>query len=163
VLYRAGQFFRALFARIRPEERALVARTLPPAAAALFGEMARGDRRHGLDVFYALRAAGYGDRALLEAALLHDAGKTAAGLTVFHRVAVVLLDIAHPSLVARLAGDGVGWRAPFASHLRHAEIGAAKALSAGCSPETAELIRRHHAPTADSDELAALQRADREN
>jgi hypothetical protein len=163
VLYRVRQFLRAVTARIRPAERALVERYLSPSQAALFAQMARGDRRHGLDVFYALRAAGHDDRALLEAALLHDAGKAVVGLTVLHRVAVVLLDLASPPLVGRLAGDGSGWRAPFAAHVRHAENGAAIALSAGCSPETVALIRRHHAPTRDDERLSALQRADREN
>ncbi|MBN1640444.1 MAG: hypothetical protein JXA09_04340 [Anaerolineae bacterium] len=163
MLYRVRQFFRALLARVDPGERALVAQVLSPAQAALFGQMARGDQRHGLDVFHALRAAGHDDRALLEAALLHDVGKTAVGLTLLHRVVVVLLDAAAPSLIGRLAGDGKGWRAPFAAHVRHAEIGASKALSAGCSPETAALIRRHHAPAHDDRRLAALQRADREH
>jgi hypothetical protein len=125
--------------------------------------MVRGDQRHGLDVFHALRAAGHKDRTLLEAALLHDVGKSGVRLTILHRVAIVLLDAAAPALLERLADQGKGWRAPFAAHVQHARIGAELALSAGCTPDTVALIRDHHTPAHNDERLAALQRADREN
>jgi hypothetical protein len=52
--YRWRQFRWALGARIREEDRALVARFLPPEAQALFRRMPRGDQRHSLAVLRTL-------------------------------------------------------------------------------------------------------------
>lgn len=122
--------------------------------------MHRSDQRHSLDVFLTLRRAGYEDRALLQAALLHDVGKAAAQLTVWHRVAVVLLGRFAAGWLDRLAVDGQGWRAPFAAHLRHVQQSAEWAALVGCSPDVVALIRDHHTPSSKDKRLAALQWAD---
>ena len=84
--HRAWQFFSAAFARVRPSERVLVERHLSPAQMALFWHMARCDQRHALDVLQTLRQAGHHDETLLQAALLHDVGKAAGRLTIWHRL-----------------------------------------------------------------------------
>ena len=140
--------------------------------------MARSDQRHCLDVYHTLRRAGHEDECLLRAALLHDAGKgRPAGLaggrgsgwpmTVWHRVAIVLLQAftwrdAGPRWLARLAADGRGWKAPFGLHAGHAEAGARQAEEAGCAPEVVGLIRDHHGGGAEGDQerLCALRWAD---
>jgi hypothetical protein len=162
-LYRVGQFFRAAFARIEPHERACIRQYLTPAQAALFEQMARADQRHGLDVLYALQRAGYDDRALLQAALLHDVGKAAVRLTLWHRVAVVLIGRFAPHWLDRLARDQRWWAAAFAAQVRHPEVGAQRAAEAGCSAEVVDLIRRHQDPDSGDSRLAALQSADRQN
>lgn len=158
-LYRAWQFFRAAFGRVRTAEVEGAARYLEPAQMALFRRMPRCDQRHGLDVFATLWAAGERDEALLAAALLHDVGKAGGGLTLWHRVAVVLLG----HRVDRWAGDGRGWRAPLAVHVQHAEMGARRAAAVGCAPDMVDLIRRHHDPAPDDRRTAALQWADKRN
>ena len=163
--YRVQQFFQAVRARVEPEERELVRRLLPPAAADLFSRLPRQDQRHGLDVAGALLQRRQDDPDLLAAALLHDAGKAVAGLTVFHRSAIVLLAHWGPGWLRRLGSGRRRWQRPFWVHLHHPALGAELARGAGCSERTARLIALHHAePVAAGDAervlLAALQEQD---
>jgi hypothetical protein len=133
--------------------------------------MSRRDQRHGLDLVCALgvcalQRQGYRDRALLQAALLHDVGK-AGHLRLWHRVAVVLWERFAPAMLHRLASDRPGSRGyPLFTHLNHPQLGAERAEEAGCDQLTVELIRRHHEPLAVAGEskgdrlLAALRAAD---
>jgi len=141
-------------------------RYLPAEALKLYEAMPRYDRRHGLAVMQTLQAEGHTDPALMAAALLHDAGKSAVvggRLTLWHRALVVLMNALSPNLVGQIGQDQPGsWRWPFFVQMHHAEIGAELAQYAGCSGCTAELIRSHEAPRGQTDGalLAALQRAD---
>lgn len=170
-MYRVRQFVRAAGSWIRSDDAdiAIAAGYLPPEAIKLFRAMSRYDRQHALKVMQALERQGHTERDLLAAALLHDAGKnvTQEGrVRLWHRVAVVLMHVARPGLLVRLAEGGrQGWRRPFYVALTHAAIGAEAAAQAGCSEVTVDLIRRHedaqeqiHDPL-----LAALQAADSEN
>jgi hypothetical protein len=180
-----AQFFRATLARVRADEHDLIKRHLTSAQAALFYRMARSDQRHCLDVYHTLRRDGWEDGCLLRAALLHDAGKASpAGLdgrsgggwpmTVWHRVAIVLLQAftwreVGPRCLERLAVDGRGWKAPFFLHAQHAHVGAQWAKEAGCTTKVVALIRDHHevrarmVEGAEEDRLSALQWADERN
>jgi len=185
---RVRQFFRATFARVRASEIVELEAVLTPAQRVLFGQMARSDQRHSLDVMHTLRQAGHHDRDLLQAALLHDAGKSvpAGGkpstgrgplqrLTVWHRTAVVLMQKATPGRLARLAADGRGWKRPLAIHVQHAQTSADLAAQAGCTPKVVALIREHHtqrpsgasaqndASTSVDDQAALLRWADEQN
>jgi putative nucleotidyltransferase with HDIG domain len=162
---------RAVAALARPKDAATAQAEphLPPAALSLFQAMPRYDQQHALNVLHTLQSMGHHDPDLLAAALLHDAGKTAgqAGtLHLWHRVAVVLMRAFAPDLLARTARDQPGsWRQPFFVQQHHAEIGAELARQTGCSPRTADLIRRHEeSPDRSGDPLlAALQAADSAN
>ena len=168
-LGRVRQFFRATFAQVRPGEIAALSAILTPAQMALFKRMQRCDQRHSLDVMCTLRRAGYDDLDLLQAALLHDTSKAvdARGplqrLTVWHRTAVVLMHKLAPGWLARLAADGRGWKRPFEIHVQHAQLSAALAAQAGCTPEVVALIRGHHNPEPNDKRLALLQWADEQN
>jgi hypothetical protein len=169
VLYRVGQFLRALTARVREEQAEQATHILTPQARALFRRQAVQDQRHALAVYHALRQSGHIDTHLLAAALLHDVGKAAARLPAWQRAAIVLVERFAPRLLARLSqGDPEGWRRPFAVYAQHPEVGARWAEEAGCSPLTIALIRRHRdhlvndpSPSTEEDQLlAALQAAD---
>jgi HD-like signal output (HDOD) protein len=110
-----------------------------------------------------LQRAGHDDPVLLQAALLHDVGKAAARLTLWHRVGMVLIERLAPRWMDRLARRQQGWAAPFLVHARHPEIGARWAAQAGCSAEVVDLIRRHQDPHVGNGRLAVLQLADRQN
>jgi len=160
---RARQFLRATLARVRPDEYRLIDAHLLPAQATLFRRMQRWDQRHCLNVFYTLRRSGCQDGLLLQAALLHDVGKAAGPMPLWHRVALVLLRRWAPEWLARQAEDGRGWRAPFAVHARHAAVSAQWAAEAGCRAEVVAYIRGHHDPLPDDKRLSALQQADEQN
>jgi hypothetical protein len=162
-MHRTWQFLRATLGRVGPDEYALAASRLTAAQFALFQSMVRCDQRHCLDVFHTLYAAGHRDDALLQAALIHDVGKAAGRLTVWHRVAVVLMNAFAPRWLQRLGAQDRGWRAPFAAHIRHAQQSARWATEAGCSPDVVRLIHGHHQPNPNDRRLALLVWADERN
>ena len=137
---RAGSYLRA---GVRPAERAELVGWLSPAQLAMFDAMIVADRRHGLDVVAALRAAGIKADDAIMAGLLHDAGK---GQTGFAPRVVHSLGQAYgpwiPAAVAWLPGMAL------ALHrlATHAETSARMAAAAGCSARTVDLIRWQEAP-----------------
>ncbi len=175
--YRVRQFFAAVGAYLRPiraEELAAARRWLPQAAWPLFDAMPRNDQRHSLAVLAVLTAQGRGEAALMQAALLHDVAKSVSGVTLFHRVAVVLLKWLWPAWLERLARQPApargSLRYPFWAHVNHPRLGAEMAAAAGCDPTAVALIRAHQEPPRAAwdgggfDEmLAALQAADGDN
>ena len=137
------QFRAHLGATVTPEERAELVGWVTPAQLALFDHMHVADRRHGLDVVAHLRADGATDPDLLVAGLLHDAGKGDTG--VWPRVAYALGQ-AYGAWIWRVAGAVPGFGRPVRRLRDHAELSAALASGAGCSPTTVMLIRHQDAP-----------------
>ncbi len=175
--YRVLQFKKAVgasLAPLSPAEETKVRAVLPDRAWPLFAAMPRADQRHSLEVWRTLSGQGRDAPALTQAALLHDCAKHRGGITLAHRVAVVLLRAFRPELLATWAeapvpGPG-GWRQPFWAHAHHPGLSAALAEAAGCDPIAVALIRRHQVvETDDTDDastyglLAALQAADDDN
>ncbi len=189
-LYRAAQFFAALRAGLpgwaggkRVQDDGVVAAVLVTAAQRqLFDRMPANDRRHALAVARTLQETGFDHPALLQAALLHDVGKS-IGQPLPHRVLIVLLEAFWPAALAWLSSLNArgrqpaslavlrvsAWRRPFVVHARHPVIGAIWADEVGCDPLAVRLIARHqdkldHGPGDNEDKLlAALQRADNLN
>jgi hypothetical protein len=158
-VHRVGQFFGHLTARVDPGEEARACRLLPDGAWPLFAAMPTPDRRHALNVAGRLLADGHTDPDLLAAAMLHDAAK-GRRLSLWHRVAGVLLGAVAPGTLERLASPAErSWRYPFHLYLHHAAMSADAALGAGCSPRTAAFIRGS-GDAADGLLAAALLRAD---
>jgi hypothetical protein len=152
-----------MLARVSGTEFALVEQVLSVQQVALFNRMHRIDQRHCLDVFHTLYRAGYRDAELLRAALLHDVGKTAGRMTIFHRVAVVLMGKAAPDLLARLAHSGRKWTRGFAVHALHPQVGA-QLVGGTDTPQVALLVKGHHDPDPQRDtQMAALHWADGQN
>jgi hypothetical protein len=159
--YRVRQFVSAVGATIWPlaaDERAEARSWLPGCAWPLFDAMPRNDQRHSLNVLRSLRAAGYDDPSLMQAALLHDVAKSAGGVMLFHRVAVVLLKTVRPDWTVRMAQAPApargGLRYPFWAHANHPILGAEMAAEAGCDPPAVTLIRRHQDTDGGAEEQA---------
>jgi hypothetical protein len=170
-LYRVYQFFAALKA------------TLPPWAGGVWGGLTTEDetlvtsalKTPGQQQLFArtLQAAGYHQTTLMQAALLHDVGKS-MGQPLLHRVLIVLFEAFWPTGLAWLSGKSASqsrqngtkyaigntsetsqfsfhpsiqkvgwWRRPFVIHAQHPMIGATWAEEAACEPLVVRLIARH--------------------
>lgn len=147
---------------MREDEYILVKAHLSAAQMALFKDMHRIDQRHSLDVFHTLYGAGYRDPVLLQAALLHDVGKSASRITILHRVVVVLMKKAVPGWLEGLVQDGGGWKHGLAVYASHAAI-SARLVQEVSSPEVVFLIAEHHNSDPQDDRLAILRWADGQN
>jgi HD domain len=171
--YRLGQFLSHLRPQhLGPDERAEVESVLGAGLAQLFRRQTAGEQAHSLRVMRAVAASGgeYGSRReLLQAALLHDVGKSAAPINLTDRALVVLARRFAPDAARRWGtGRAVGLRRPFVTALRHADWGADLCARAGALPVTVDLVRRHQTPmstpaTPEDEMLALLQAADDDN
>lgn len=163
-VYRARQFFAALTAgQLSQVDRALIESYLTPAQQVLFEQMPKNDQQHAVAVARTLLDQGWHEIDLIQAALLHDAGKADGGLHLGYRVAIVLLRKFWPAGLKWLAAGETGWRRPFHVHQHHPEIGAQLAAEAGASPRVVELILHHQSSPARHEGLtglAALRAAD---
>jgi hypothetical protein len=189
--YRVCQFFAAIKAAlptwvggvkedVAAADRALLVSILPLSSQQrLFDRMPPNDRRHAIAVARTLQEAGYRQPALLQAALLHDAGKS-LGQPILHRTLIVLFEACWPAALPRLSTPGSSasgihnslltnvpfWRRPFVIHAQHPAIGATWAEAVDCEPLAINLIARHQdklsgEPTDETGKLlAALQWAD---
>lgn len=177
VAYRVQQFGQALLANWREpsrEELEEARRLLPQAGWQLFAEMPRAEQKHALGVLHWLKAAGYEQPELTQAALLHDVAKHRGGVTLVHRVIVVLLKAFAPRTWQHLKTVPepplADPRHPLWAHANHPAGSAVLAAEAGCSLEAVDLIRRHQEVLTTSEFrtpaealLAALQAADDNN
>jgi len=168
--YRVRQFALALGASINLEKTDVLREYLEVPQLELFHRMSSMDQHHCLAVFRTLQEAGETDAALLQAALLHDVGKTMGPVRIWHRVIAVLANALGPPLWETMGGKPGTWRYPFYVHRQHAVLGAEMAHRVGCSPQAVWLIAHHEDRPADSQAgdgesklLAALQAADEVN
>lgn len=169
-LHRVRQFALALRARATQAAVEDLAQNLDPRQQELFDQMPSMDQRHCLAVFRALREGGQTDPALLQAALIHDAGKALGPVGIRHRVTAVLAKALSPRLWEKLDGGPGSWQYPFRVHRHHAALGAELAAKAGCSPEVVWLVAHHEDDQVEGQardgigaRLAALQAADQIN
>ena len=155
-LYRVSQGLHALRPRLDRDALEATGRILLPGERQLFDAMEKRDRRHALAVFGRLRSTGIDDRDLLAAALLHDCGKGA--VPVWLRS----LNVIAPRLVSVLAKIGANDRSAAFRMRNHAEIGAARADSAGSSAATVRYIRGR-VPAEEQAKMMLLMVADDES
>lgn len=125
---------------VESAERAWVQRVLTPPELAVWETLGPADRAESVAV--ARRAARElgpdADPRWLAAALLHDAGKTGAGLGTGARVAA--------TVVAGVVGDGRvrRWSNRIGRYIAHDDAGAALLETAGARPEVAAWAGAHH-------------------
>lgn len=148
-LHRASRFFGSL--RPGPPKKADVAwaaDVLNPEELRLFNRMSNPDRRHSVAVARAVERA-LGAEAttpVLAAALLHDVGKSQAGLRTYGRVVATL---SHA-----IVGDSFAdhWRRTsgltrrVGLYLQYPRIGAEMLELAGSDPLVVAWAREHHLP-----------------
>ncbi|MCE5260168.1 MAG: hypothetical protein LLG44_14090 [Chloroflexi bacterium] len=165
--YRFRQGWHYLTSSEEAVDYVLVRAILDEPALSLFRRMPIADQVHACCVLAALQATGLISDDLSRAALLHDVGKTQAGLSIFYRTCVVLLRRLFPKWLAALsAKPEPAWRRPFYIQARHAALGAYMARNAGCSERTVWLIEHHDLRSSQGTgmiadkELLALQAAD---
>lgn len=137
--------------RLTDDERGWVRERLGDAEDALWCRMGRADRCHAHDV--ARRAVeALGDDAtppVVAAALLHDVGKTEAGLGTYGRVMATLsAAVAGREMAAAWSGTR-GMTRRIGLYLRHEELGADMLELAGSDPLTVALVREWSAPDDD--------------
>jgi hypothetical protein len=163
--YRSRQFRRALPIPCRPVADEQLCPHLSAAQIVLFRRMQPSEQAHAFQVYERLTAAGHADPDLLAAALLHDAGKALAPLSLVDRALVVLGEHFFPAAARRWGSGGPrGLRRPFVTAAQHPAWGADLAAAAGASSRICDLIRRHQdVPAADDLLLAALQSVDDES
>jgi hypothetical protein len=133
---------------LSPVEQAEVHDALEPDLRRLFFAQPVPDQRHALDV--ARRAGGGPER--VEAALLHDVGKTGCGLGAVGR-----------SLATLWSFSGLPIWGSWRTYLEHGEIGAQLLETAGASDLTVAFTRQHPGPVpggVDIDDWRALTAAD---
>ncbi|MEX2246247.1 MAG: hypothetical protein WEC75_06130 [Dehalococcoidia bacterium] len=159
IRHRVRQFAGALRPRLDDAARAEADACLEAPQRALFEAMMLRDQQHGIEVLRRVRAAAPApDPPLFVAALLHDCGK--GRVQLWQRVAFVLLEVAAPWLLRRIAVEhGAEWRRPFWRLLHHPELGARLAAEAGAGADTVRMVREQDAKHPDH-RLALLQAAD---
>ncbi len=168
VVYRVQQLLRALVAQRRVSQQRVegAIALLNPRAQVLFGQQASHDQEHALVVWEALGQTGHTSEDLLAAALLHDVGKSVSPFHPWQRAVFTLIEHFAPRALDRATRTPAGGlRHRLWQYARHAEIGAALAKDAGCSPVTVRLILRHedqlHTCQTEEDRwLVALQTVD---
>lgn len=147
IRYRAWQTLQALTANWRPVDDHLAEAALPPALYNCYRSMSRNDRQHHLRVYRRLVADGHHQPALLQAALLHDLGKTRYRFSVLDRIWVVIVKTLLPRQFDRWGqAEPVGWRRPIVISAQHPAWSAEMVNAAGGDPLTVELIARHQDP-----------------
>ena len=171
LLYRVRQFKQAVSAPALTEaELAEIQAILSEAEFDLFLRFDRGEQWHSYQVMHTLQDAGHNQPDLLQAALLHDVGKTRSPLTVWDRSLIVAVKKVMPGKTAVWGQNNADdWKRPFVVKAQHPEWGAEMAEAAGSSEMVVSLIRRHQddLPETDGVEedklLRLLQWADDQN
>jgi putative nucleotidyltransferase with HDIG domain len=158
--YRIRQFWHAINAGYLSQSALEeVSAILNSAQLELFYSQSSIVQQHSYRVMRLLRVSGNDDNDLLEAALLHDVGKTKMPVKWWERPFVVLVQSLIPTLSATWAsGPPESWRRPFVVQAKHAEWGAEMAEAAMSSATTVTLIRRHQDP---AEWAVGMEREDR--
>ncbi|MBR3723388.1 MAG: HD domain-containing protein [Selenomonadaceae bacterium] len=158
---RAGQFFRAVFAKITDEDKDYAKKYLNDKGESLFFAMAEFDQAHALAVARTIEKFEYsGEREfLVRLALLHDVGRRKADSSVFGKVFAVLIN-GFSKKIGRYLSKYFRF---LYIYYNHPQIGAKLLTEAGFVKE-AEIIRLHHESVLNqSKELSLLKKADEMN
>ncbi len=159
--------------KLSPDNQAFARRYLDDAGWFLFSQMSMLDQRHTLRAArYIVRKAAFQRGVvnlnnLVQAALLHDAGKIKGEILWVYRLPVRLVRDLFPRRQKRWAARDKSRSFRYALYvdLVHATRGAYMAKSLGLPATVVSLIKRHHDPQSRTyePELSLLQEANRKN
>lgn len=160
MFYRFLQFYHGLFPKISSEDQQLVQSFLSGPSLYLFQKQSLADQRHALDVAVdLLKNQAYlsfpEKRTLIQAALLHDCGKTRYPLKLWQRVYIVLcnkLPLTTQEFLRNL-NNCRSLSLPLILAQQHPKWGALLASQAGLTEYVIELIRTHHHPDSEMGKL----------
>jgi hypothetical protein len=156
--YRASQFFSALNACVREEDREFVRGLLPGPLLDHFLALKPEDQQHSIAVCRLLMKAGCRDPDLLRAALLHDIGKGRPSL--WQRVFFVLLEPIGARTASRAVGslvDRLAWYRKL--QLQEEEAARMMTVAGDWGPLT-RLVAGSPATTAEELRVLVLRAAD---
>ena len=167
IFRRVKQFFRALTARVTPDDGKYLAAHLNAEEQKLFFAMSKADQYHSLRTAYTIERLVIEDKQgidrefLIRCALLHDVGRVKGDIGIFGKIFTVLVTDFAPSFADKLELRGNYW---LYIYRHHAEIGGRKLQQIGLFRE-AKIIAKHHAPPSPNDpyELKLLRLADESN
>jgi hypothetical protein len=166
------RFFKALNAKISIADEEFVRKYLSKQEQILFYKQRLADQRHSLDsAYYILRDTSSSKWAnkhiLINAALLHDIGKTYVFLPLWVRPVCVILEKYLHSFYIYLGKKGKSqksWKIIkyFYAYQFHSEIGVEILSEIDADPKVLELIELHHSEPFQNEpkELPFLRRAD---
>ncbi len=162
-----GRFFGSLRPGGPPEaEVAWVTSVLSPAELDLWQSMNGPDRRHSVEVARRVEVDLDADASspVLAAALLHDVGKTKAGLRTYGRVIATLSGVFGGHEMAHHWSEKRGFTRKVGLYLMHDELGADLLEIAGSDELVVTWAREHHWPehmwTLPTELATALKAAD---
>jgi hypothetical protein len=145
-----GRFFGSLRPGGPPSsDVAWVESTLSSTELDLWRSMNGPDRRHSVDVARRVQGS-LGSEAtppVLAAALLHDVGKSVAGLRTYGRVIATLSGVFGGHEMAHHWASKRGFTRKVGLYLMHDELGADMLQIAGSDELTVAWARQHHWPT----------------
>ena len=167
IFRRIKQFFRALTARITPDDGKYLAVHLNAEEQKLFFAMSTADQYHCLHTAYTIERLVIQDKKgidrefLIRCALLHDVGRVKGDISVWGKIFTVLVTDLMPSFADKLELRG---NQLIYIYRHHAEIGGRKLQQIGLFRE-AKIIAKHHSlPNPDDPyELKLLRLADESN
>lgn len=144
---------RRFFGSLRPggphaADNAWVTQLLLPQELELWRTMSNPDRRHAVGVARMVQQS-LGDaasRPVLAAALLHDVGKTVAGLRTYGRVVATLSGALAGRDMAVAWSETRGFTRRVGLYLDHPRLGGDLLALAGSDPLTEAWAREHHLP-----------------
>ena len=118
---------------------------------ALFARLGAVDQRHSVGVARAVATAEPGgpDDWVVAAALLHDVGKTVAGLGTYGRVVATLSEAVGGASMATAWASGRGFTRRVGLYLQYPELGADLLRMAGSDERVVAWAAEHHLPEED--------------
>jgi predicted HD phosphohydrolase len=130
---------------------------------ALFNELPRNERRHGLDVLNTvlIQEASL-EPLLLQAALLHDMGKASARFSVMDRSLAVFLERVAPAAIGLLERLLPDFAHRYRAYRDHPKTAAAVLRKMGAE-ELSAVVAEHHVANPSLEVTRRLQRADQLN
>lgn len=153
-VHRVRRFFASLVpGRPSDQDLAWAGSFLTDDERRLFAKMAATDQRHLLGVARAVERHGVDGQAperwVMAAALLHDVGKTVAGLGTYGRVVATLSEAVGGASMATAWTESSGFTRKVGLYLQYPHLGADLLQLAGSDERVVAWAAEHHLPEED--------------